>query len=98
MKKDGLEIVKALEQDSTPVKVYWHSKINQVGKFALMIAALQLTDLFDTPILPLCVLMFDFIDRHWIGERGDMRAVLAFDVVEWGEAASEQGPAAQSDD
>lgn len=30
MNKDGLDIVKELAVDSTPVKVYWHSKINQV--------------------------------------------------------------------
>lgn len=31
MAKDDLSVVKALEVDSTPVKVFWHSKINQVG-------------------------------------------------------------------
>ncbi|KAI0082227.1 transcription factor [Panus rudis PR-1116 ss-1] len=30
MKKDGLESVKTLEVDTTPVKVVWHSKINQI--------------------------------------------------------------------
>ncbi|KAH9853194.1 transcription factor [Lenzites betulinus] len=30
MHRDTLETVKDLEVDSTPVKVYWHSKINQV--------------------------------------------------------------------
>ncbi|KAI0724346.1 transcription factor [Cerioporus squamosus] len=30
MRKDTLETVKDLEVDSTPVKVYWHSKINQI--------------------------------------------------------------------
>jgi WD40 repeat protein len=30
MSKNGLDIVKELEVDSTPVKVCWHSKINQV--------------------------------------------------------------------
>ncbi|KAJ7102169.1 transcription factor [Mycena belliarum] len=28
--KNGLDVVKALEVDATPVKVYWHSKINQI--------------------------------------------------------------------
>ncbi|KAJ7630701.1 hypothetical protein FB45DRAFT_990657 [Roridomyces roridus] len=28
--KNGLEVVKTLEVDATPVKVYWHSKINQI--------------------------------------------------------------------
>lgn len=28
--RDGLDVVKALEVDATPVKVFWHSKINQV--------------------------------------------------------------------
>jgi len=31
MEKDNLEIVKTLAVDATPVKVVWHSKINQVG-------------------------------------------------------------------
>ncbi|RPD63153.1 transcription factor [Lentinus tigrinus ALCF2SS1-6] len=30
MRKDTLEMVKDLEVDTTPVKVYWHSKINQI--------------------------------------------------------------------
>ena len=30
MRKDTLETVKDLEVDTTPVKVFWHSKINQV--------------------------------------------------------------------
>lgn len=30
LKKDGLELVKELVVDTTPVKVLWHSKINQV--------------------------------------------------------------------
>lgn len=30
MEKDNLEIVKTLAVDATPVKVVWHSKINQV--------------------------------------------------------------------
>ncbi|KZT74818.1 WD40 repeat-like protein [Daedalea quercina L-15889] len=30
MRKDSLESVKELEVDTTPVKVYWHSKINQI--------------------------------------------------------------------
>lgn len=39
LKKDGLEEVRSLAVDTTPVKVAWHSKINQVRsprvKFAL---------------------------------------------------------------
>lgn len=31
MEKNSLDVVKTLEVDSTPVKVFWHSKINQVG-------------------------------------------------------------------
>lgn len=31
LEKNTLDVVKALEVDSTPVKVFWHSKINQVG-------------------------------------------------------------------
>lgn len=30
LEKDGLESAKELEVDTTPVKVLWHSKINQV--------------------------------------------------------------------
>lgn len=30
--KNTLEAVKTLEVDSTPVKVFWHSKINQVRR------------------------------------------------------------------
>ena len=30
LEKNGLEVAKQLEVDSTPVKVVWHSKINQV--------------------------------------------------------------------
>lgn len=32
LEKSSLDVVKALEVDSTPVKVFWHSKINQVGQ------------------------------------------------------------------
>lgn len=35
MKKDGLEEVKSLAVDTTPVKVAWHSKINQVRSLVL---------------------------------------------------------------
>jgi WD repeat-containing protein 70 len=31
LEKNSLDVIKALEVDSTPVKVFWHSKINQVG-------------------------------------------------------------------
>ncbi|CAK5280130.1 unnamed protein product [Mycena citricolor] len=30
LSKNGLELVKSVEMDSTPVKVLWHSKINQI--------------------------------------------------------------------
>lgn len=36
LERDGLEAVKALEVDSTPVKVFWHSKINQVRLESLL--------------------------------------------------------------
>jgi len=32
LKKEGLSVVKELEMESTPVKVVWHSKINQVSR------------------------------------------------------------------
>ena len=35
MEKSGLEIVKDLSLDTTPVKVVWHSKINQVRESAV---------------------------------------------------------------
>lgn len=31
LQKDNLEVVKALEIGATPVRVFWHSKINQVS-------------------------------------------------------------------
>lgn len=34
LRKDNLESVKELEVDTTPVKVAWHSKINQVFIFS----------------------------------------------------------------
>jgi hypothetical protein len=40
MSKDSLEIVKELVVDSSPVKVVWHSKINQVsGQSYLVVGA-----------------------------------------------------------
>ena len=30
LNRSGLEVTKELQVDSTPVKVFWHSKINQV--------------------------------------------------------------------
>ncbi|KAF8640936.1 hypothetical protein AX17_000583 [Amanita inopinata Kibby_2008] len=30
LKKDGLDVVKELEVDATPVRVFWHPKINQI--------------------------------------------------------------------
>ncbi|KAF9036454.1 WD40 repeat-like protein [Hymenopellis radicata] len=30
LKKDSLDVVKSIETDATPVKVFWHSKINQI--------------------------------------------------------------------
>lgn len=32
LQKDNLEIVKTLEVGATPVRVFWHSKINQVNR------------------------------------------------------------------
>lgn len=31
LQKDSLEVVKTLEVSATPVRVFWHSKINQVS-------------------------------------------------------------------
>lgn len=36
MSKDSLEVVKELVVDSSPVKVIWHSKINQVSWYNLV--------------------------------------------------------------
>lgn len=33
LNREGLEVVKELEMDSSPVKVLWHPKINQVSFF-----------------------------------------------------------------
>jgi hypothetical protein len=37
LKKDGLEEMKSLAVDATPVKVAWHSKINQVRCLVLVL-------------------------------------------------------------
>jgi len=44
LEKDSLNAVKALEVDSTPVKVLWHSKINQVGSYHDAAADVQQAD------------------------------------------------------
>ncbi len=31
LKKDSLDVVKSIETDATPVKVFWHPRINQVS-------------------------------------------------------------------
>lgn len=37
LEKKTLEVVKSLEVDSTPVRVFWHSKINQVRAVLLVL-------------------------------------------------------------
>ena len=44
LEKDGLETVKELEVDTTPVKVLWHSKINQVCSALSSFIVLTVTD------------------------------------------------------
>jgi hypothetical protein len=73
LEKNSLDIVKALEVDSTPVKVLWHSKINQVR--------------------PSCVVDVQrliCLDRDRFIKWADMCIVLANDIAEWSEAATEQ--------
>ncbi len=72
--KQGLKVVKTLEMEATPVKVFWHSKINQVNM------ALR---------LPTIILIS--LDRNWVIERADQRAVFAIYLTEWSEIADEQG-------
>lgn len=79
--KNGLDVVKTLEVDATPVKVYWHSKINQVRGF--MIRASEVTQVradFDGAL-----------------ERPDMCAVLAADFPAWCQVAGEQRSAEKGD-
>jgi WD repeat-containing protein 70 len=37
--KEGLEVVKQLDVDSTPVKVFWHPKINQASQLTVVFHA-----------------------------------------------------------
>lgn len=77
LKKDTLEEVKSLVVDAAPVRVAWHTKINQVSCEVL-------TSKF------WCIKMaFAFIDHHWTIERSNSRTILSSDVSEWSEAAFE---------
>lgn len=87
--KEGLEEVKSLAVDTTPVKVAWHSKINQVRK-ALPFVRVECLSV-DAGDMTL-------IDRDRAIERTNCGTLLASDVAERGEATAEQGPAAQGDD
>ena len=64
LRKDNLESVKELEVETTPVKVCWHSKINQVRLTA--------------PTQPLLTQLFADCDR--LGEWSDMCTLLAADI------------------
>jgi len=74
LRKDNLESVKELEVDTTPVKVVWHSKINQV----LLHVTLPRVRL--TPSL----------DCRRSGEWPNMRSVFATDVGERCETSPQQ--------
>lgn len=80
--KNGLDVVKTLEVDATPVKVFWHSKINQVR----------------LPLFGLDCYSSRGVDCDGALKRADMRAIFAVYVAEWGEVACEQGPPEKADD
>lgn len=74
LKKETLEEVKSLVVDSTPVKVVWHTKINQVRLEIKLRVALRFNSI---------------IDCHGSIERADRGALLAGDVLKWSEATIE---------
>lgn len=76
LEKNELEVVKALEVDSTPVKVFWHSKINQVFMYCAINCSSQHID--------------RHVDRHGLVEWPDMRALFTDDIAKRREAAAEQ--------
>ena len=58
LRRDDLEVAQELEMDSTPVKVVWHSKINQV-RFSF----------FKVPVSVLYIVFSDCYFRSWRGLR-----------------------------
>jgi hypothetical protein len=85
LKRDTLEVVRELGMESSVVKVAWHSKINQVRDKCI-----------DYGTANVCMYMLGCTDSGRNGERGDIGAVLTRDVDERGEAAGEQGAAAET--
>ncbi len=79
LRKDDLEVEKTLEVGATPVKVFWHSKINQVR----WIIHAHIRFIFMT-------LIVTTTDCNRIVQWTDMRAVFASHLVEWSQAVSEQ--------
>lgn len=68
MEKDTLDVVKTLDVDSTPVKVFWHSKINQ--------ACIDTSAFRWIPSLTRA-----FVDCHWPLERSNMCAILTTNLT-----------------
>jgi len=85
LKKGGLEEVKSLAVDATPVKVAWHSKINQV-RLVLAFALLN------------AYLFNGSIDCDWAFKWTNRGALFASDVLKWCETATEQGATKEGDD
>jgi WD40 repeat protein len=89
LRRDDLEIAQEIEMDSTPVKVVWHPKINQVCLMVHFFDPIAMITSYSTRRLS------DF-DRAC--ERADNVLVLARDVVERGETATEQRSGKETDD
>lgn len=77
LQKDNLEVVKALEIGATPVRVFWHSKINQVSHVIT----------FDGEFTH----GVRITDCHRPLKRPDMCAVLARNVTQWRQITAQQG-------
>lgn len=76
LKKDGLEAVKELVVDTTPVKVIWHSKINQVRHRLIV-------DCYSISTFPK--------DRNRTCQWPNLRALLSTHISKWSETAAKQG-------
>lgn len=83
LRKDTLESVKELEVDTTPVKVFWHSKINQVCF---------------TPLRPQLLLTLVSIDRNRSCEWPNLCLVFTAVIHQWGETTSQQRATPQGHD
>lgn len=86
LKKDGLEEVKSLAVDATPVKVAWHSKINQVRCLVLGFVLLN------------AYLFNGSIDCDWTFKWTNRGALFPSNVLERCETVTEQGATEKGDD